>query len=112
VTLFEITNVGRAGWQRRAVAELTRILDTHRDLPVVAWTVCSAGSALVGQVNAFPYAVEVRQVFEIWRVALFLEGPSQTTGGGTVHLRASADRNLVRVRLTATVFGDAEDARW
>jgi hypothetical protein len=51
VTPFEITHGQRAGWQRRAAGELAAILDAHRDLPIIAWTLASAGSSVVGHVT-------------------------------------------------------------
>jgi hypothetical protein len=35
VTLFAITQAGRAGWQQQAARELAAILDVHRDLPII-----------------------------------------------------------------------------
>jgi hypothetical protein len=110
VTLFEITQGERASWQRRAAAELAAILDAHRDLPVIAWTVGSAGADLVGRINGLASAVTVREVFDTWRVALTLDGPSDTaSGGGTIHLHAVADRSRVRVALTAVVLHDGPE---
>lgn len=97
----------RALWQRRAAAELAAILDAHRDLPVIAWTVGPAGSVLAGQVSGLAPAVRVREVFGAWRLALALEdGPGQRMSGGTTWLHAAARRHQVKVRLTATVFDD------
>ena len=50
-SMFEITQADQARWQRRAAAELAAILDGHRDLPCIAWTVGPAGSVLAGQVE-------------------------------------------------------------
>jgi hypothetical protein len=109
VTGSLITQQERAFWQRRAAAELAAILDAHRDLPCIGWTVGSAGSVLVGQVNGLAPAALVREVFTAWRLALALaEDPGQQTGGRTIWLHAAARRGLVKVRLTATVFGDEE----
>lgn len=109
MTSFEITQGERAAWQRRAAAELAAILDAHRDLPLIAWTVGSAGANLVGHVNGLAPADTVRDVFDTWRVALTLDGPGErTSGGGTSHLYAVADRNRVRVGLTATVIDDGQ----
>jgi len=111
VSLFEITHVERSGWQRRAAAELTRVLDTHRDLPLIAWTVSPAGAILVGRVNTFASAAQACATFEAWRVALALSEHSQTaTGDGAAFLRASITRNHVRLVLTATVFDDTRPA--
>jgi hypothetical protein len=105
VTIFEIAQGQRAAWQRRSVAELTRILDAHRDLPVIAWTVGRAGATLVGRVHGLAPAVEVRRVFDQWRVALGLEELSETTcDDGTVYARGAVDRNQIRLALTVTVL--------
>jgi len=102
----------RALWQRRAAAELAAILDAHRDLPVITWTVGPAGPVLVGQVNGLAPAVQVREVFGAWRQALALEEErGHQMGGGTSWLHAAARRRQVKVRLTATVFGDEDEAR-
>jgi hypothetical protein len=107
VTLFEITHGERAGWQRRAAAELASILQAHQDLPLIAWTVSPAGSVLIGQVNGLAPAAQVREVFTAWRLALALEEHSgHQLSGGATWLHAATRRNRVRVRLSATVFDD------
>jgi hypothetical protein len=111
VTSFEITQAERAGWQRRAVRELTAILDAHRELPVIAWTVASAGATVVGHISGPVPAEQIRQVFHAWRVALtFVEHSEVTAGAGSTHLHAATHRNRVQVRLTATVH-DEEPTR-
>jgi hypothetical protein len=105
VTSFETIQAERAGWQRRAARELAAILDAHRDLPVIAWTVASAGATLVGNVSGPFHAGQVRQVFHEWRTALTLVEHSEVTvGAGNTYLRAAVDRNRVQVRLAATVY--------
>lgn len=100
----------RALWQRRATAELAAILDAHRDLPVIAWTVGQAGSVLVGQVSGPAPAARVREVFGAWRRALALEEDfGHPMSGGTLWLHAAARRHQVKVRLTATVFDDQDE---
>ena len=96
-------------WQRRAAAELAAILAAHRDLPAIAWTVTSSGCTLAGHVNALVSAGQVRATFAGWSQALDLDemAGEHAGGGGTVYLQAMADRNRVRVRLTATIY-DAE----
>jgi hypothetical protein len=107
VTPFAITHGEQAAWQRRAGGELAAILQTHRDLPIIAWTVGSAGATLVGQVNGLAPAVEVRATFEVWRSALMAtERAEVTSGGGAVYLRATVHRNQVHVGLTATILDD------
>jgi hypothetical protein len=110
VSLFSVGQRERAGWQRRAVAELTTILDVHRDLPGIAWTIAAAGATLIGHVNGPSSAGRVRQVFDLWRAALTLTEHTSHPCGGTVFLRAVADRNRVRVRLTATLVDDEDTA--
>jgi hypothetical protein len=100
----------RALWQRRAAAELAAILDAHRDLPCIAWTVGSAGSVLAGQVSSLVPAARVHEVFGAWRLALALEeNPGQQMSGGTTWRHAAARRHQGKVRRTATVFEDQDE---
>jgi hypothetical protein len=111
VTAYEVTREEQAGWQRRAAAELGRVLAAHRDLPVVAWTVGPAGARLSGRVGGVAPA-RVRAVFDAWRVALVLGEHRPGTSAGVTYLTASAERNRVRVTLSATVCDDdGEDGR-
>ena len=104
-----ITQAERACWQRRAAAELARILDRHPELPCIAWTVGPASSVVVGRVSGLAPAWQVRQVFGAWQQALGLEEyGEQRGGGGTAGLQAADRRGEVSVRLTATVLGDAQ----
>ena len=110
MTLFEITHGERAGWQRRAARELAAILDAHRDLPIIAWTLASAGSSVVGHVSGPASAGQLRGVFDAWRVALMLSQHREVTvDGGTIFLKATIHRNRVRVTLSATLMPN-EDA--
>ena len=65
MTILNFTRAERAAWQRRAVTELATILDRHRELPLLAWTVGPAGSVLLGQIatptgrDGFDACVEV-----------------------------------------------------
>jgi hypothetical protein len=113
VTGFEITNTQRAGGQRQAVAELLRILDTHRDLPLIAWSIAAAGATLVGHVHARGGTAQAREVFEAWRAALALGERTEIRGGvASLHLRAGADRNQARVALIATITTKTEAVSW
>jgi hypothetical protein len=104
---LEITQAGRARWQRQAAGELARILDAHPQLPPIAWTVGPAGCVLAGRVSGLAPAGQVRDVFDAWRAALALaEDREQASGGGTVFLHAAARRDGVKVRLIATVFNE------
>jgi hypothetical protein len=105
--MFPITQAEQAGWQRRDTAVLAAILDTHRDLPVIVWTVWPAGAMLSGRIAGPGSAAEVRALFHDWRSALCLAEHSETVGGsGICYLRAVGRRDRVRLSLTATVFDD------
>jgi hypothetical protein len=105
--MFPITHGEQAGQQRRAAAALAAILDAHRDLPVIAWTVGPAGAMLSGRVAGPGPAATVRAVFHDWRSVLALAEHTETTcGPGTCYLRAAAWRDRVQLALTATVFDD------
>jgi hypothetical protein len=115
VTGWEATHADRAGWQRRAAGELIAILDAHRDLPIIGWTIGTAGAGLVGNVSALACGGQVRQTFDTWRAALMLtERGECTVAGGTTYLRAHASRNRVQVTLTATAAAplDGETVAW
>ena len=58
-----ISQADRASWQRQAAAELARILESHPELPCIAWTVGPAGSVLIGRVSGLAPAPKVRQAF-------------------------------------------------
>lgn len=108
MTGVRITRAEQACWQRRAATELAAILNVHRDLPVIAWTVAPAGSGLLGHVDSLAPADEIRQTFHAWRAALRLTEHSEVAVslGETTRLRAWAYRNRVRVALVASVFDD------
>lgn len=105
-----ITQADRSLWQQRAAAELAAILDAHRDLPVIAWTVTASGGALSGRVLA--PAAGRRGLFGEWRQALGLDEVTETpsAGGTPVHLHARGVRGGVAVSVSAAVFDDAEDS--
>ena len=105
-----IAQAGRAGWQRRAAAELARILEGHPELPCITWTVGPAGSVIVGRVSGLVPSRQVRQVFRAWQQALGLgECGEQRSAGGTAWLHAADRSGEVTVRLTAAVIGERED---
>lgn len=100
----------RACWQRRAAGELAAILNANRDLPVIAWTVGTAGSALVGHIDGLGPAEQVRQAFDLWRAALMLTDHTETISGEATYLHAAARRNRVHTMLTATIIDDQDQA--
>jgi hypothetical protein len=105
VTAIEISQGDRACWQRRAAAELGRILAAHPDLPCISWTVGPAGSVVAGRISGLAPAGQARQVFEAWRLALELEEYRDLEmSGGTSWLHAAVRRHQVTIRLSATVF--------
>ncbi|KDA41263.1 MULTISPECIES: hypothetical protein [unclassified Frankia] len=108
MTAYEIIHAEQAGWQRRAAAELGRILAEHPGLPALAWTVGPAGATLSGRVGGLVPAARVRADFDAWRAALALGEHQPGTGAGVTHLHAAAYRNRVRVTLSATVCDDDE----
>jgi hypothetical protein len=106
VTVFDVAHAERAAWQRRAAAELARILEAHRDLPLMTWTVGAAGSVLVGQVGTLT-RTGVRASFDAWRVALALAEYHEHAGDAVTYLSAKDHRNSVRVVLLADLLDDA-----
>jgi hypothetical protein len=109
VSVFAITQAERAGWQRRAARELAAMLDVHRDLPIIGWTIGTAGATLVGHVSGLASSGQVRRVFDTWRTALRLtEYRECTFAGGITYLSAGASCDRARVRLTATVMADED----
>jgi hypothetical protein len=110
VSLFPIAQAERAGWQRRAATELAALLDTHPDLPLIAWTVGPAGATLTGQIPGLAPSSQVRAGFAAWQAALGIDEHTETPGGpGVAYLRALTHRNRVRVGLAATVFADGHN---
>ena len=109
-----VTQADRFHWQWAAVRELAAILEAHPSLPAIVWTV-GPGGALSGRVNGLTAsAAEIRATFTAWRNALGLSEPagSFSDDSSVIHLRASARRGRISVRVTANVFVDdpAEDA--
>lgn len=104
--MFDITDAERAAWQRRAAAELVRILDAHWDLPLITWTVGAAGSVLLGRVST-PTGLRARASFDAWRQALALAEHREHTTAAVTYLSAKDHRNSVRIVLLADLLDDA-----
>lgn len=102
MSMLGISHAERAAWQRRAAAELARILDAHRDLPLITWTVGAAGSVLVGRADS-----RSRVSFDAWRGALALVEHHEHTSGTVTSLSAKVYRNSVRVVLLADLLDEA-----
>jgi hypothetical protein len=111
VTALNITQAERNGWQRRAVATLVRLLNEHRELPVIAWTVGPAGSVLVGRVNGLQPSGTARAVFDTWTTALALDEYREHTHLTLTHLSARARRDSVTIVLHADLIVDEDGGR-
>lgn len=109
MSFLDITQADHYIWQRRAAAALVRLLDEHRDLPVIVWTVGSAGSVLVGRVNGLQPAATARAVFDTWTAALALEEYREHTHLALTYLSAQARRDSVTIVVHADLILDDED---
>jgi hypothetical protein len=109
VTGLDIAHAERNGWQRRAAAALVRLLDEHRELPVIAWTVGPAGSVLVGRVNGLQPTATARAVFDAWTNALTPSEVREHAHLALTYLSAQARRDSVTIVLQADLILDDED---
>jgi len=95
MTTPTIEDAERIRWQRDAVTVLAKLLElaAKRGLPVISWTVASAGAGLLGRCLAYP-AGQRREDFAAWREALGEPDTARedTTGSGDVRLVARWDR--------------------
>lgn len=108
---FSITQAERYIWQRQAAVALVRLLDEHRDLPVIAWTVGSAGSVLMGRVNGFQPAATAWAVFETWAAALALDERREHSNRTTIYLVAHTRRDSVTIGLHADLTREDDGER-
>jgi hypothetical protein len=111
VSVLAFTQADDYLWQRRAAAALVGLLDEHRDLPVIAWTVGSAGSVLVGRVNGLQPAATARAVFDAWTAALALSQRWERTDLALTHLSARSRHESVTVVLLADLILDEDGGR-
>lgn len=112
MTALNITQAERNLWQRRAAAALARLLDEHRDLPVITWTVGPAGSVLMGRVNGLQPAASARAQFEAWTAALAPDERREHTHLALTCLTARARRDSVTIALQADlILDDTEQAQ-
>jgi hypothetical protein len=109
VTALKITQAERSGWQRRAAATLVRLLDEHRELPVIAWTVGPAGPVLVGRVNGLQHSATARAVFDTWTAALALDERREHTHLTLTYLSAQTRCGSVTIVLQADLILRDED---
>lgn len=110
-TLFPITQAERACWQRRATARLAEILKANPELPLIAWTVGTAGATLAGRVNGLAAPGAVRATFDAWRIALALTEHTETPSDSRTFLRAVAYRDRIQLGISATIFDDEGEDR-
>ena len=101
-----ITRADRERWQRDAVRELAVILGGCDGLPLIAWTVGTAGAGLTGQVAG----AGGRAAFTAWQRALAMDDVAETAVSGGTWLRARTWRGGVRVTVTVTVPARGDDA--
>lgn len=94
-TASPISDAERIRWQRDATAVLGKLLElaAKRELPVISWTVASAGAGLLGRCLAYPSG-QRRADFAAWREALGEPDAERedTTGSGDVRLVAVWER--------------------
>ena len=111
MTGLRITQAERNLWQRRAAVELVRILQEHRDLPVIAWTVGTAGSVLVGHVNGLRPAAMARASFDAWTVALAVTQRREYSDLALTCLTAKVRRDNVDIVIRVDLLLDEDGER-
>jgi hypothetical protein len=96
------TPADRARWQRQSAHTLPTILDTHRHLPVLVWTVTAAGiSARVLVTDAMHSALDQ---FTAWTTALGLNPRRHDTPDrNRTYLHARGDIDRTRITITAII---------
>jgi hypothetical protein len=107
-----ITHAEQAARQRRAANLLGRLLTTFPNLPVIAWTVGPAGSALVGRCLGPGDSATYRIDFATWCAVLGAQPRPDHTIGGVTRLQAFIDDlDGVHIHMVADIFdGDAMEA--
>jgi hypothetical protein len=97
----------RAAWQRRAAHTLAMILREHSHLPVIAWIIAPAGSALTARVSTCDDPGRSEQIFTAWRTALDLpERRTRYPDGIFIRLWAHGHLDGTRINLSATTCVD------
>jgi len=106
-----VTTAEQLAWQLQAARVLTHLLDRayREDLPVLAWSVGSAGVSLVGRSVAYPQPAR-RDAIAAWATALGIE-TSERRGSASAVIMASAQhldtpRGWARVALTAEIYDE------
>lgn len=96
------THADSARWQRQSAHTLATILDTHRHLPVLVWTVTAAGiSARVLVVDSAHAALDQ---FTAWTTALGLDPRRyDTPNRDRSYLHARGHICGTRVTITAVI---------
>jgi len=111
VTALNITQAERYIWQRRAAAALVALLDKHRHLPAITWTV-GTGSVLMGRVNGLQPAASARAVFDAWTAALAIDERREHTSHAMTYLVAHTRRDSVDIGLQANlILDEAEETQ-
>jgi hypothetical protein len=101
------TETQQAAWQRQAAHTLTLILREHPHLPVIAWTIASAGATLTARVTTPGHS---EQVFTAWATALDLtEGRTRHPNGAYIRLWAQGHIDGTRINLSTTTTTTSND---
>lgn len=98
-------------WQRRASRALVDLLEQHKDLPVLSWSVSHVGCRLLGHVTEHDRKTG-RAQFEAWRDA-FGGTVEEDTFNGRVYLRMAVEPKeglAARVVVTADFPESDEEA--
>ena len=103
----ELTDAARGRLLRQAAVVLVRVLDEHRDLPVLTWTVTPDVLQAHADVCDFDRGRD-RRVFTVWAAALPASEGCDTApvldDAGVTRLRAVRRVYGVPVVLTAAVY--------
>jgi hypothetical protein len=112
---LKATNAERAAWQRQAARSLAAILAGHPHLPVITWTLSTAGATLTGHITTGQSPHHTEQIFTAWATALDLTWrpiphPASAHLGARprTHLRAQGQHHGTPIGLTATIDHDPD----
>lgn len=89
-------------WQRRATGALAYILDRHRELTPLRWTLAPHGCGLTGEITA-PDAYTIERVFAEWAAALDLALNPRAHHVRPGRLVASGTQAGCRITVMATI---------
>ncbi len=98
-----VSEADRARWLRRSARALAVVLDSHPNLPVIAWTVTPVG--ISARVHVVTNAQAALNDFTAWTTALGLHQRRHhsPTDPERVYLHARGDIGGTRITLTAII---------